>query len=98
MDERVDQPGPQIEPAPLSRQTQIARRSRLRGVVILLILLSTGAGVGWYLWTRHATQVDPSGGRGRTAQSASQPVGAATIDKGDIRIVLNELGTVTSLD
>ena len=27
-----------------------------------------------------------------------QPVGAATIDKGDIRIILNELGTVTSLD
>ena len=34
---------------------------------------------------------------GRSAQTAPQPVGAATIDKGDIRIILNELGTVTPL-
>lgn len=33
----------------------------------------------------------------RLAQ-APQPVGAATVDTGDIRIVLNELGTVTPLD
>ena len=38
------------------------------------------------------------GGGARTAQTAAQPVGAATIDKGNIRIMLNELGTVTSLD
>jgi multidrug efflux system membrane fusion protein len=48
------------------------------------------------LWTHH--QAAPSGGQGRAGQAPPQPVGAATIDKGDIRIMLNELGTVTSLD
>src|SRR6202042_284703 len=37
-------------------------------------------------------------GPGRSAQGGPQPVGAATVDKGDIRVILNELGTVTSLD
>ncbi len=35
---------------------------------------------------------------GRRAQGAPQPVGFATIDRGDVRVILNELGTVTSLD
>ena len=34
---------------------------------------------------------------GRGAQTAAQPVGAETIGTGDIRIILNELGTVTPL-
>jgi membrane fusion protein, multidrug efflux system len=96
MDERVDRPGPHLDPAPLSRQTRVARRSRLRAGVIWLILLAAAAGTGWYLWTHH--QAAPSGGQGRAGQAPPQPVGAATIDKGDIRIMLNELGTVTSLD
>lgn len=98
MDERVDRPEPHAEPGPLSRETRIVRRSRLRGLIILVILLAAGAGAGWYLWTRHATQGAARGGPGRAAQTPPQPVGAATIDKGDIRIMLNELGTVTSLD
>ena len=96
MDERVDRPGPHVEPAPLSRQTRVARRSRLRGAIIWLILLAAAAGTGWHLWTHH--QAAPTGGQGRAGQAPPQPVGAATIDKGDIRIMLNELGTVTSLD
>jgi multidrug efflux system membrane fusion protein len=98
MDERVDLPDPRLEPAPVSREAPVTRRSRVRGVVIILILLGLAAGAGWYLWTRHATQGAARGGQGRAAQTPPQPVGAATIDKGDIRIVLNELGTVTSLD
>jgi multidrug efflux system membrane fusion protein len=65
-------------------------------MIIWLVLLAAGAGVGWYWWTHH--QAAPKGGQGRAVQTPPQPVGAATIDKGDIRIVLNELGTVTSLD
>jgi membrane fusion protein, multidrug efflux system len=96
MDERVDRPGPDLEPAPLSRQTRVARRSRLRAGIIWLILLAAAAGIGWYLWTHH--HAAPSGGQGRAGQAPPQPVGAATIAKGDVRIMLNELGTVTSLD
>ena len=98
MDERVERPEPHLEPGPLSRETRVTRRSRWRGVVILLLLLAVGAGAGWYLWTKLATGHAPRAGQGRAGTTPAQPVGAATIDKGDIRIVLNELGTVTSLD
>jgi multidrug efflux system membrane fusion protein len=93
MDERVDRPEPQLEPAPLSRESPAVRRhSRVRGVIVFLILLGLAAGGGWYFWHRHTTA-----GAARTAKTPPQPVGAATVDKGDIRILLNELGTVTSL-
>jgi multidrug efflux system membrane fusion protein len=97
MDERVDRPESQAAPAPLSRATPVVRRSRLRGLIILLLLIAAGLLVAWYFWPRQAAQPAGRGG-GRTAsQTAPQPVGAATIDKGDIRIVLNQLGTVTPL-
>jgi multidrug efflux system membrane fusion protein len=99
MDERVDRRDPQTYPDHLSRETRVAGRFRLRGVIILVILLGVGGWGGWYLWTRHATQNGGrSGGAGKAGFTAAQPVGAAVIDKGDIRIILNELGTVTSLD
>ena len=94
MDERVDRPEPHVDPAPLSRETRVTGRSRMRGRIIWIILLAAVVGAGWYLWPKHA----PTGtGRGAAGQTSPQPVGAATIDKGDIRIILNELGTVTSL-
>jgi multidrug efflux system membrane fusion protein len=98
MDERVDRPEPQIAPGPLSRETRVTGRSRLRGLIIWIIVLAGLGGIGWYLWTKHASQGAARGGPGRAAQTPPQPVGAATIDKGDIRVMLNELGTVTSLD
>jgi multidrug efflux system membrane fusion protein len=67
-------------------------------LIIWLLLLALAAGVGWYLWHKHELQTAARGGQGRAGQTPPQPVGAATIDKGDIRIILNELGTVTSLD
>ena len=94
MDERVDRTEADVEPAPLSRETRVTRPSRLRQLVIPVILITIGLGIGWYWWTHRAPQ---PASRGATAQAAPQPVGAATIDKGDIRIVLNELGTVTPL-
>ena len=98
MDERVDRPEPQVEPAPFSRESPVTRRSLLRGPIAWLLLIVIAAGAGWYFWTRPATQSASKGGAGRAGQTAPQPVGAATIDNGDIRILLNELGTVTSLD
>jgi multidrug efflux system membrane fusion protein len=98
MDQRVDRPETEVEPAPLSRKTPSVRRSRLRGLVVLVVVVVAGLGLGWYWWTEHAAQPAGRAGARRGAQTAAQPVGAATIDKGDIRIILNELGTVTSLD
>jgi membrane fusion protein, multidrug efflux system len=99
MDERVDRTETRIAPDPASRVTPVARQSR-RGLWIgTSIVLAGLLGGGWYLWSRHEAQQAPKGATtGRNAQSAPQPVGFATIDKGDVRIVLDELGTVTSLD
>lgn len=94
MDERVDRTEADVEPAPLSRETRVTRPPRLRRLVILIVLIAIGPGTGWYWWAHRAPQ---PASRGATAQAAPQPVGAATIDKGDVRIVLNELGTVTPL-
>jgi multidrug efflux system membrane fusion protein len=99
MDERVDRTETRIAPDPASRVTPVVRQSR-RGYWILTSLILVGlVGGGWYLWSHHQAQQAPKGGAaGRSAQGAPQPVGFATVDKGDIRIILNELGTVTSLD
>lgn len=97
MDEQVDRTKPELTPAPLSRETRPGRWSRLRGLAILVILIAACLGIAWYLWP-HATKQRGGTGRGGAGLGAPQPVGAATIDQGDIRIILNELGTVTSLD
>jgi multidrug efflux system membrane fusion protein len=99
MDEQVDRPEIKKDPAPVSRATPVVPTSR-RGFRILTGLILAGLiGGGWYLWT-HPESKTPAkpATAGRSAQGAPQPVGFATIDTGDIRIILNELGTVTSLD
>jgi len=99
MDERVDRTEARPAPEPASRVTPTVRRSRTRYWILTGLILAGLGGGGWYLWTRHETRQAPRGATaGRSAQGAPQPVGFATIDKGDIRVVLSELGTVTSLD
>jgi multidrug efflux system membrane fusion protein len=97
MDERVDRTETRRAPEPASRVTHVVRRPR-RGYWILTSLILAGLlGGGWYLWS-HREQAPKGATAGRSAQGAPQPVGFATIGKGDIRVILNELGTVTSLD
>lgn len=97
MDERVDRPDVDTEHAPVSRgPVVVVRRSRTRWFVGLIILVLVGIGVAWF-WPHHAPQTAGSGAPGRNAATAPQPVGAETVGTGDIRIVLNELGTVTPL-
>src|ERR1700733_10622338 len=99
MDERVDRTETRVAPDPASRMTPVVHQSR-RGYWLLTAIILVGLiGGGWYLWShREAKPAAKTTSAGRAAQGAPQPVGFATIDKGDIRITLNELGTVTSLD
>lgn len=100
MDEIVAPPHARTRPdTPASPVIQPPARRSHTGLILFLLLLLAIAGGGAWWWTHRQPQAaPPSGGRGRYAQGAPQPVGFATADKGDIRIVLNELGTVTSLD
>jgi multidrug efflux system membrane fusion protein len=99
MDERVDRTETRVAPDPATRVTPVVRPSRRGYWILTAIILAGLLGGGWYLWTKPAVEPAakaPTTRRG--AQGAPQPVGFATIDKGDIRIILNELGPVTSLD
>lgn len=99
MDEVVDRE--RTKPQTPAPDTAARRRTRFGRVLLTLLLLCVAGGGGWYWWThRQAAPVQRSsgGGRNAAAQGVPQPVGFATIDKGDIRVILNELGTVTSLD
>jgi membrane fusion protein, multidrug efflux system len=97
MDERVDRPDFDTTHDPVSRgPAVVVRRSRTRWLIGLIVVL-LGVGAVWYWQTHHAPQTAGRGAAGRGAQTAAQPVGAETIGTGDIRIILNELGTVTPL-
>ncbi len=99
MDERVDQTEARPAPDTVSRATPAVSRPSTGYWVLTGLIVAGLAGGGWYLWTQHATQTaSRTAPAGRFAQGAPQPVGFATVDTGDIRIMLNELGTVTSLD
>jgi membrane fusion protein, multidrug efflux system len=99
MDERVDRADLRVAPDPVSRATPAPSRSRTRYWILTGLVIAGLVGGGWYLWTQHQTQQAPKGAPARpNAQAVPQPVGFATVDKGDIRIILNQLGTVTSLD
>jgi multidrug efflux system membrane fusion protein len=99
MDELVDRTETRKTLDPMSRVTPAVRKSRTGTRIVTVLILAGLVGGGWYLWTRHeAGQAPKTATAGRSAQGAPQPVGFATIDTGDIRVILNELGTVTSLD
>ena len=68
-------------------------RSRLGRVLLALALLLAAGAVAWRL---HAPIRSPAAaGHGAVAQS--QPVGVATAAIGDVRILINAIGTVTPL-
>ena len=96
MDERVNRPETEVPPLSLP-----APRRRRRRWLVVALLIAAGIGVAAWYYTHRAPQAtsqtatQPAGQR--AAATPPQPVGAATVDKGDIRIILNELGTVTPL-
>jgi multidrug efflux system membrane fusion protein len=95
MDEHVGKGDLELT-APLQRGSRdaVTRRSWVRGAIVLGVLLPIGVLPG-SLWTRH--QGLPQSGAGHRGEEQTT-VGAATIETGDVRIVLNALGTATSLN
>jgi len=97
MDERTrrtnDEAPPSLRPtapAPLVR----SRTGRGRLIVGLLVLI--GIAVGAYLIFRSGHGGQPATAT-RSQQAVAQSVGVATIGKGDIRVIVNALGTVTPI-
>ena len=68
------------------------RRRVVLGLIVVIGILVVG-----YLIYRSAFTAAPSTSTGRNQQGGAQSVGVATVGRGDIRVVLNALGTVTPI-
>ena len=98
MDERTrrtdDEAAPNLRrtaPAPV-----IKSRTGRTGRMIVGLIVLIGVVVGAYLVFRSLHTGQPATA-GRSQQAVAQSVGAATIGKGDIRVIVNALGTVTPI-
>ncbi|MGO4123174.1 MdtA/MuxA family multidrug efflux RND transporter periplasmic adaptor subunit [Inquilinus sp. YAF38] len=79
---------------PVEQKKPARRRGRLVWGTLGLAAAALIAAATWHVVT--APGAPPARG-GRFADAAPQPVGVATVGKGDIRITLDALGTVTPL-
>lgn len=75
-----------VRPRPRTRRPWVRRAVWL----LLLVLLVAAGWYGWQAWTRSHAPAGPP-------PTPPQPVGAAQVNRQDIRVILNALGTVTSL-
>ena len=87
MDERTRRIGDDVK-APPEVKTRSHWRGRIAAGLVLLLLVLAG------YETVHWIKSTPSGG-GRFPQGALQSVGASTVGTGNIREIVNALGTVT---
>jgi membrane fusion protein, multidrug efflux system len=78
-------------PAPI-----IERQRGRTGRLIVGLIVLVGIVLGSYELVRVFRTTQPAGGRSQQL-AAAQSVGAATVGQGDIRVVVNALGTVTPL-
>jgi len=76
-------------PPPLIKKPTGSRTGTIVGLIVLLLLIAGGT-YEIVSWTRSSA---PAAARGQPPQS----VGAATIGTGDIRVIVNALGTVTPI-
>ena len=98
MDERTrrtdDEATPDVRrtvPAPIIEQQPGGRRRLIIGLIVLIVVVA-----GSYLVFRSVFTAQPAGGA-RNRQAGAQSVGVATIGRGDIRVIVNGLGTVTPI-
>jgi multidrug efflux system membrane fusion protein len=99
MDERTRKPDAEtapdfrrMAPGPIVKR---ARGGRIRVAVGLVVLI--GVLLAGYRFFRFERSTPHGATRAGNAQAAPQPVGAATIGQGDIRVIVNALGTVTPI-
>jgi membrane fusion protein, multidrug efflux system len=78
-------------PAPIIETKPGGRRRLVIGLIVLIVAL-----IGGYLIWRSISTGQPSAARNQQA-APTQSVGAATIGRGDIRVIVNALGTVTPI-
>jgi membrane fusion protein, multidrug efflux system len=96
MDERTRRTGDEVAPA-IPRTTPdpiIKPRSSMRfriGLGVIAVLIALGV----FQIARWVKSSASSGGR--FPQGAAQSVGAATVGQGDVRVIVNALGTVTPI-
>src|SRR5271155_1422290 len=81
---------PALPPTGISPRTG-RRRSRLRPILWLLLVVAIVGAAVWYL-PRHGRQPSPGG---RVTSGGPTPVGVAKAQTGDMPVTLNGLGTVT---
>lgn len=74
----------------VSPQTRTWKRQIFRSIVALMLLIGLGLGANHWLRTHRAIQ-----GGSRASQLPPLPVDSAAIGTGDIRVIVNALGTVT---
>jgi multidrug efflux system membrane fusion protein len=79
-------------PAPIIETKSGSRTGLVVGLIILIAVIGGGY---WLYRTYYATQPAASAQRG--LQGAPQSVGVAAIGQGDIRVIVNALGTVTPI-
>jgi multidrug efflux system membrane fusion protein len=101
MDERTRTTDEQTAPGlrrTLPAEPVVVKSEPERGRLILgLIVVGVLAAGGYYAYrTQYATQPAPTAQR-TVPQAPPQSVGAATIAAGDIRVIVNALGTVTPI-
>jgi multidrug efflux system membrane fusion protein len=101
MDETTNRVQPQhgAEPAlyvPTAPKPPVKSRLWPRVRLILGLIVAAGLVLGVYQ-VLHSPRAPAQRPGARLAQGGPQPVGAATIGKGDIRVIINALGTVTPL-
>src|SRR3984957_19530414 len=96
MDERTRRTNDDLTPAfrRIAPEPQVKVRPRWKfriglGLIALLLALAVYETVHWLR--------APAPAGGRSAQGGLQTVGAATIGLSDIRVIVNELGTVTPI-
>jgi len=96
MDERVSRELVEERQGARSRAKR-PRRNWLRAIVVLAVLALIAFGIYRFVAPSSTPATGNGSAAGRSGALPPQPVGAATIGRGDIRVVLNALGTVTPL-
>ena len=91
----LDEARPRVSPHPQLRPPEPPpRRSALRRALSWLVVLALVGGLA--AWLVYRAQ-QPQAPAGRFQSSGPMPVGTARVEKGDMPVVLNALGTVTPL-